>query len=189
MQIPDSIKQSTEKLELALANYDSGRHLIYASTQTLSYFIKLPQPPNKSECSKGEFDDVITMFNNDMIYYDLTRLSLPSCSLHYQLFDEQGNKCAEHSLFDFPSIQLSQQPFRYYQLRHLMHLKKHRAGRCCINVLDIFEYQDQQAEENTVGWRKKLSKSFDLIFNDEYIASFFCLIKHATLSEDSLWLN
>ncbi|EGY34434.1 4-alpha-glucanotransferase [Aggregatibacter actinomycetemcomitans serotype e str. SC1083] len=179
MQIPDSIKQSTEKLELALAHYDSGRHLIYAGTQTLSYFIKLLQPPNKSECSKGEFDDVITMFENDIIYYDLTRLSLPSCSLHYQLFDEQGNKCAEQSLSDSQSIQLSQQPFRYCQLRHLMHLKKHRAGRCCINVLDIFEYQEQQVEENTIGWRKKLSKLLDLIFNDEHIASFFSLINQA----------
>ncbi|MBN6065113.1 4-alpha-glucanotransferase [Aggregatibacter actinomycetemcomitans] len=116
MQIPDSIKQSAEKLGIALSHYDIDGHLIYAGTQTLSYFTELLQPPNKSGHAKREFDDVITVFENDIIHYDLTRLSLPSCSLHYQLFDEQGNKCAEQSLSDSQSIHLSPLPFGYYQL-------------------------------------------------------------------------
>ncbi len=90
MQMTSSIKQSAEKLGISLSHYDIDGHLIYASPSSIDYFIEQLQfPPNTGQ--NQLFQDVICVFENEPIQYDLTAFSSPpDASLRYQLLDEQN---------------------------------------------------------------------------------------------------
>lgn len=90
MQMTSSIKQSAEKLGISLSHYDIDGHLIYASPNSIDYFIEQLQfPPNIGQ--NQPFQHVICAFENEPIHDDLIEFSSPpDASLRYQLLDEQN---------------------------------------------------------------------------------------------------
>lgn len=117
MQMTSSIKQSAEKLGISLSHYDIDGHLIYASPNSIDYFIEQLQfPPNIGKSQP--FQDVICAFENEPIHYDLTAFSSPpDASLRYQLLDEQNQIQFEKQFHIQPHFHsLPALPFIYYRL-------------------------------------------------------------------------